>query len=215
MSVALSTFYKKVQRNFNDYTPYTLSLILERLNERVMDMEDRLLWGDLLARDSFTAVPGTALYTMSAYTQAGSTENLRGIVNRDTLLPLENLTIERYNQLGLATDNNRGTPTKFVALNDQQFLLYPIPSAATVLNIEYNTRHRYLTADAAYFSFSDDKVWGPLFAGVVADIYLDKGDTRSTAWERKYELGLKRKKANQKKGLRGTGMGLRLGKALD
>jgi hypothetical protein len=64
-----------------------------------------------------------------------------------------------------------------------------------------------LSAGSQYFALNDDKV-RVLEEGVIADVYVFRGDDRASYFENLYQMGIRRLKGNERRGLNETGIRL-------
>lgn len=199
MSVLFSTFYLEVQRQLGDYSSVTLDLIKMFTNERLKDFCAEWNWRDLNCTYDFGLTAGTRLYTMtSQLSNTGTTDDIIGLKASWSNQPLSGMVLKRYNELIQDYTTYKGQPTHFVPYTDKEFYLFPTPQQTGYLTVYLQRQHTTLTSASQYFQLSDDKV-NVIKYGVLADLYVDKDDTRAANFERKYQRGLQQKKANQRK----------------
>ena len=214
MAKDFSAFYKEVQRYFDDYTAYTLSLIKMFANDRVRELEDNGSWRSQVELYDFTTVSGQRQYTLSANT-AYDTNNIISLKEPNGKQSLRNLTLKRYNEvIGDYTEEQGDAPSAYIPYTDTDFYLYPTPSAAVVISAYIRRKQVTLTADSQYFEFPDDYT-RILRHGVVADIYRDRDDDRSSFFEARFIRGMDSKKANLRKNLNGSDIRLLPGSSLE
>lgn len=203
MSTDLSSFYLRVQRKFNDYSAYTKGLILESIHQRVQELEDYAEWPELREKFEFTYTSGKRQIYMSAYDSSYLTDNIISLQEPETDRYLKNMALQRYHEvIGDYTSNTAQTPTNFVRLTDDEFYLYPTSAKSVIMTcwIRKESTRTSLSADSKYFNLSDRRL-DTLYQGVCYDIAEDKDDDRRAEYYKNFKDGMKRQRANLRRGI--------------
>lgn len=203
MTTDLSTFYKRIQRKFGDYSTYTKDLILESTYQRMQHIEDYAEWPELRETFEFTYAAGNRKIYLSAYDTSYTTDGIISLQEPETNNNIKNMSLQRYHEIiGDYTSNTAQTPTNFIRVADDEFYLYPTAVTSVVMTcfIKKQFTRASLSADSKYFTVSDRRL-DSLYWGVCADIGEDKDDDRVQLYEARFWQNLRRQRANLSRGI--------------